>query len=166
MRWYSLEPKHSGNWEMIYNRKHPPNSSVSETWTTRGLAHDGAQILFVEYEFYDLDPDGVRAAFDCLYESVHSVSLEVHPGNSEKLFMYTIEPDGRVMRGFDVDVEKARAVLVFTQPQHFSDDVLLSVTDKIEQAPTYDGAVNQILLQDLLDGNEEVVCLAYFKNRI
>ena len=43
----------------LYDLKIPPHGSIREEWTTHGLQHGPAKILFVEYRMEDDDIDGV-----------------------------------------------------------------------------------------------------------
>ncbi|MBO5416734.1 MAG: hypothetical protein J6A83_08915 [Clostridia bacterium] len=165
MRFYLIEVAEGGNLNEIYDMRCPPNNSVSETWTTRGLEVDGAQITFLEYEFYDKDPDGVREAFDCMYDSEHTLTIDTSKADAEKLFMYTVNLDGSVLRGFDIDIDKARAVYIFVEPQDFDDERLLNVTEKAENAPASQDAVKNILRCELLGGKDNSVCFALLKCR-
>lgn len=129
MRWYSYVPE---NCNIIYNRKCPPNNSVYEEWTTIGLENDGSQITFVEYEFYDKDPDGVREAFDCMYDSEYKITVDISRADSSKLFAYTITKDQKLKADLDIDISDSRAIYIFTKAQNFTKELLLSITEKIE----------------------------------
>lgn len=169
MRWYFLESEKMDGKREIYDCKCPPNSSVSETWTTRGLESDGARIIFVEYDFYDKDPDGVREAFDCTYDSVHTLTADITAADPEKLFMYTVESDGKAVFGFNADIKNAQATYVFTEKQDFSEKSLLYVTEKAKElsssATTLDDInnVKRFIRKELLGGRTDTVCLFMLK---
>ena len=80
----------------------------------------------------------------------------------EKLFVYTLYQDGSLGSGFDIDTGKGRAILVFAKPQNITAEQLLTVAEKAENAPWVQGAVEKIVIDDLLNGVEDVMCLAFF----
>ena len=53
-------------------------------------------------------------------------------------------------------------ILVFPQPQEITAEALLCVAEKAESAPRVQGAVEEIVINELLGGKEDVMCLAYF----
>ncbi|MBQ8907241.1 MAG: hypothetical protein IJY71_01470 [Clostridia bacterium] len=147
-----------------YARKHPPNSSVSETWTTYGFENGGAIIRFVQYDYYDLDPDGVREAYGCLYDDIHTVTPDTSEADPEKLFAYTVTMDGKVERGLSLDLDAAAMVLVLAEPHPLTDEALLSAYTAIQEAHTEKKlslTEGEALLRRLLfDGREDVLGIA------
>lgn len=132
MKWYSNIPDNTENCSIIYNRKCPPNNSVYEEWITVGLENDGAQITFIEYDFYDKDPDGVREAFDCMYDSIYNVTVDTSKADKQKLFAYTVTKENNIITGFDIDISKTKVVYIFTKPQNFDNNFLITVSKEIE----------------------------------
>ena len=70
--------------------------------------------------------------------------------------------DGKLGVGFDIDTDTARAILVFPIPQNITAEQLIAVAKKAEDAPRDLGAVEQIVIDDLLCGAKDVTCLAFF----
>lgn len=165
MRYYSIEPSSPGNWKIIYDRRQPPNSSVTESWLTVGLENEGARLTFLEYIFEDDDPDGVREAYGCKYKSIYRLTADTSEADAEKIFAYTLNEDGSVVRGLGFDLERARAVYLFIKPESLDDEMLVAATEKIESAPRYLGEVESIIKRDLVGGRDDVVCFALIKNR-
>ena len=167
MAWslYWKEFQNEEQMSIPYERISPPNSSVSETWKNVGITHYDAQIMFHEYSFYDNDPDGVREAYGQMYDSEYTFTVDTSQAKEDLLFAYTLYTDGRVIQGFDIDMDTARAVYVFTKPQNITDEMLQTATEHIEQAPRYAGAVEEIIGKELIEGREDVMYLATFKNR-
>lgn len=171
MRYYLLEGEVKGNWKNTYEQKTQPNSAVPEIWRSRSFENDGARIKFVECDYYDKDPDSVREACGCMYASVYRLTVDVDEADPEKLYVYTVETDGNVKQGFDIDMEKTRAVYIFREPRSFGNALLLAVTKKAELMPPADcvGEENRIMTElvknELLGGREDVVCFFMLKNR-
>ncbi|MBO5701061.1 MAG: hypothetical protein J6S71_01355 [Clostridia bacterium] len=159
----SGEDQSSGKPCIFYNNYIQPNNSVHREWITVGVEHDGAKISFVEYHSYDKDPDGVREDFGCMYDFEYSFTVDVLEADPEKLFVYTLYKDGRVSRGFDIDTDNARSVMVFVEPQNFSDAELAQVIEEAENAPRYAGAVEEIIKEKLLGGRKDTICLAFIR---
>ena len=146
----------------LYDSKIPPHGSIREEWTTHGLKHGPAKILFVEYRMEDDDIDGVWEAYGMKRESRYSFTVNAEAADPEKLFVYTLYKDGSLGTGFDIDTENTRVILVFPQPQEITAEALLCVAEKAETAPRVQGAVEEIIINALLGGKEDVMCLAYF----
>lgn len=64
--------------------------------------------------------------------------------------------------GFEIDTEKARAILTFTRPHAITAQQLLTVAEKAENAPRFLGEVEKIVIDELLQGAEDEICLAFF----
>ena len=150
MKFYSIEPQAGENAQILYDRKSPPNNSVSKTWTTRGVATDGAEITFVEYEYYDKDPDGVREAYGCLYDSEHTLTANTDKADPEKLFVYTVQGDGEILYGMDFNIEDAQAIYVLTAPKGISDEALLRLTEELVAKPLSYTEAETLILHRLL----------------
>ena len=161
--WYYYEPTETKNKHVTYERKCPPNNSVTETWTTVIIKNDGAEIKFSEYTFYDNDPDGVREAYGCTYDSEYSFTVDLSKNDVQKLFVYTLNNNGTITDSIDID--SARAIYIFTSPQSISDELLLRVTEEVEKAEHYANAVENIINEKILCGNRAVSYLSVFKNR-
>ena len=129
---------------MIYQRKCPPNNSVYEEWTTVGIENDGAQITFIEYDFYDKDPDGVREAYDCVYDSVYNITVDTSKIDTEKLFVYTVTKDGSLISGFDINMKNSRLITILTKPKNFDNNFLINLSNRIE---TNKSNIQQIINQ-------------------
>ena len=162
MRVFEIEDKTRTDVRFLYDRKCPPNSSVSRTWTTWGLAHDEAQITFVEYVFYDKDPDGVREAYGCTYDSEYSLTVNAELADPEKLFVYALSLEGEGMQGVNIDPQKARAVYVFPSPMSLTAEALLRVTEQAERAREAKQDVEVALKYALFGNAADGVCLAIF----
>ena len=147
---------------ILYERKIPPHGSIREEWVTRGMKHGSAKILFVEYRMEDDDIDGVWEAYGQKRESIYRFTVNAKEADPEKLFVYTLSKDGSMGTGFDIDTPNARAILVFPRPQEITAEALLCVAEKAESAPRVQGAVEEIVINELLGGQEDVMCLAYF----
>lgn len=167
MAWsfYYHYPKANGEAYVRYDCKHPPNSSVSETFTTYEIVNGKAKLSFLEYDFYDLDPDGVREAYGCLYESRYTLTVDDTAYDPETLFVYTVLRDGGVQRGGKPDPDAARAIFVFSCPIESSDEALLSLTREAENLPKTAGEVETLILCTLLDGRDDGAFLAAFYYR-
>ena len=144
MRWYSFIPENSDSCKMIYQRKCPPNNSVYECWTTVGIENDGAQITFVEYDYYDKDPDGVREAYECMYDSVYNITVDTSKIDTEKLFVYTVTKDGSLISGFDINMKNSRLIIILTEPKNFDNNFLINLSNRIE---TNKSNIQQIINQ-------------------
>ena len=147
---------------IMYNLNIPPHGGIREEWTTRGMKNGTSKILFVEYRKEDDDPDGVWEAFGMKAESVYTFTVNAKEADPEKLFVYTLYKDGKLGVGFDIDIDTARAILVFSIPQDITAEQLLAVAKKAEDAPRDLEAVEQIVIDDLLCGAKNVTCLAFF----
>ena len=163
MRWYSNIPDNTENCSIIYNRKCPPNNSVYEEWITVGLVNDGAQIIFVEYDFYDKDPDGVREAYDCVYDSVYNITVDTSKVDNQKLFAYTVTKDYNVITGFDIDISKTKVVYIFTKPQNFDNNFLITVSKEIEN---YNQNAEEIITQYLSSKDNPTPYLVILNDRL
>ena len=146
----------------LYDLKIPPHGSIREEWTTHGLQHGPAKILFVEYRMEDDDIDGVWEAYGMKRESRYSFTVNAEEADPEKLFVYTLYKDGSLGIGFEIDTEKARAILTFTRPHTITAQQLLTVAEKAENAPRFLGEVEKIVIDELLQGAEDEICLAFF----
>lgn len=146
----------------MYDSKVPPHGSVRREWTTFGMKHGASKILFVEYRLEDDDPDGVWEAYGMKRESEYSFTVNAENADPEELFVYTLYKDGSIGDGFDIDTEKARAILVFAVPQNITAEQLTAVAEKAENAPRVMDAVEQIVIDDLLGGAKDIACLAFF----
>ena len=147
---------------IMYNLNIPPHGGIREEWTTRGMKNGKSKILFVDYCKEDDDPDGVWEAFGMKAESVYTFTVNAKEADPEKLFVYTLYKDGKLGVGFDVDTNTARAILVFPVSQNISAEQLLDVAKKAEDAPRVLGAVEQIVVEELLNGADDMLCLAFF----
>lgn len=147
---------------ILYELKIPPHGSIREEWTTLGMKHGPAKILFVEYRMEDDDIDGVWEAYGMKRDSEYSFTVNADKADPDKLFVYTLYKDGSMGTGFDVDTENARAILTFPQPQNITAEQLLAVTEKGEKVFRVQGAVEEIIVDELLGGSEDTMCLAYF----
>ncbi len=147
---------------IVYELKIPPHGSIREEWTTVGMKHGTAKILFVEYQMEDDDIDGVWEAYGMKRESKYSFTVNAEEADPKKLFVYTLCKDGSLSTAFDVDTELARSILVFAQPQNITAEQLLAVTEKAENAPRFLGAVEEVVTEELLGGKTDVMCLAFF----
>lgn len=156
MRWYSYIPESLEKCQIIYNRKCPPNNSVYEEWITVGLENDGAQITFVEYEFYDKDPDGVREAYDCMYDSEYNITVDISKFDSQKLFVYTLTKDGSLITNPDIDIAKSKAIFIFTEPQNENKTLISSISKQIENDTKN---MTQILQQSALPKNSALLLI-------
>lgn len=163
MRWYSFVPEDSKKCKYIYDRKCPPNNSVYEAWTTIGLENDGAQITFVEYDYYDKDPDGVREAYDCMYDSEYNITVDISKIDSNKLFAYTVTKDKDLIIGFDIDITKARVIYLFTEPQDLTKDLILKLTEQIEIDKQN---AKETIQQNLFANNKNPSCLVILNDRM
>ncbi|MBQ3225297.1 MAG: hypothetical protein IJB42_06265 [Oscillospiraceae bacterium] len=147
---------------LMYDSKVPPHGGIREEWTTRGMKNGTSKILFVEYCKEDDDPDGVWEAYGMKAESVYTFTVNAKEADPEKLFVYTLYKDGKLGVGFDIDTDTARAILVFPEPQNITAEQLLDVAKKTEDAPRVQGAVEQIVAEELLNGVDDMLCLAFF----
>lgn len=152
MKFYSIEPVTGEDARLLYEHKCPPNSSVHESWTTRGVAAGGAEITFVEYEYYDKDPDGVREAYGCSYDSEHTLTADTSKADPEKLFVYTVQKDGKILRGFDFTVEDARAIYVLSVRREIDDGTLLRLTETLCTEKQSYAEAEALILTELLQG--------------
>ena len=146
----------------LYDSKIPPHGSIREEWTTHGLQHGTSKILFVEYRMEDDDIDGVWEAYGMKRESRYSFTVNAENADPEKLFVYTLYKDGSLGVGFDIDTKQARSILVFAKPKTIAAEQLLDVTEKAENAPRFLGEVEKIVIDELLQGAEDEMCLAFF----
>ena len=121
-----------------------------------------SKILFVEYRKEDDDLDGVWEAYGMKAESVYTFTVNAKEADPEKLFVYTLYKDGKLGVGFDIDTDTARAILVFSTPQNITAEQLLAVAKKAEDAPRDLGAVKQFVVENLLCGAKDIMCLALF----
>ena len=163
MIWYSNIPDNTENCSIIYNRKCPPNNSVYEEWITVGLENDGAQITFIEYDFYDKDPDGVREAYDCVYDSIYNITVDTSKADKQKLFAYTVTKENNVITGFDIDISKTKVVYIFTEPQNFDNNLLITVSKEIESDSQN---AKETIEQNLLANNKNSSCLVILNDRM
>ena len=147
---------------IMYNSKVPPHGGIRREWTTVGMKNGTSKILFVEYHMEDDDPDGVWEAYGMKAESEYSFTVNAEEADPEKLFVYTLYEDGNLGVGFDIDTNTACAILVFTVPQNITAEQLLDVAKKAEDAPRVQGAVEQIVVEELLNGADDMLCLAFF----
>lgn len=148
---------------IFYELKIPPHGGIREEWTIIGMEHSTSKIFFVEYRKEDDDPDGVWEAYGMKAESVYTFTVNAEEADPDKLFVYALYKDGSLHTGFDIDAKNARAILVFSKPQCITAQQLLDAAQKAENAPRVAGAVEQIVLDDLLNGADDVLCLAYFQ---
>ena len=162
MRWYSFIPENSDSCKMIYQRKCPPNNSVYEEWTTVGIENDGAQITFVEYDYYDKDPDGVREAYDCMYDSKYNITVDTSKTDKQKLFALTITKDSSIIEGFDIDIKQSKVIYIFTEPYNFDNNLLLRISNQIENDSQN---AKEIIQQNLLV-NKNSSCLVILNDRM
>ena len=146
----------------LYDSKIPPHGSIREEWTTLGMKHGSSKILFVEYRMEDDDIDGVWEAYGMKRESRYSFTVNAEAADPEKLFVYTLYKDGSLGTGFDIDTGNARVILVFPRPHTITAQQLLSVAEKAENAPRFLGEVEKIVSDELLQGAEDEMCLAFF----
>lgn len=147
---------------IMYNSKVPPHGGIRREWTTVGMKNGTSKILFVEYHMEDDDPDGVWEAYGMKAESEYSFTVNAEEADPEKLFVYTLYEDGNLGVGFDIDTNTACAILVFTVPQNITAEQLLDVAKKAEDAPQVQGAVEQIVVEEMLNGADDMLCLAFF----
>ena len=147
---------------IMYDSNIPPHGGIRREWITMGMKHGTSKILFVEYWLEDDDPDGVWEAYGMKRESEYSFTVNAENADPEKLFAYTLYKDGSLGSGFDIETDKARAILVFAKPQNITAEQLLTVTEKAEKVPGYQGEVEGIIINDLLNGTKDVMCLAFF----
>lgn len=162
---YAYIPKESQTLERVYDRKSKSNTSVSENWITLGIRKNGAQITFVEYDFYDLDPDGVRDAYDCMYDSVHEIDIDTTQMGNVGFTLYALYGDGRVERNADIDMKSARSVFAFTDPISLTNDEIIALTESLEGAPKVNGAIDNVLESTVLYGKIDTGCAIYLKSR-
>ena len=162
MRWYSFIPENSDTCKMIYQRKCPPNNSVYECWTTVGVENDGAQITFVEYDYYDKDPDGVREAYDCMYDSEYNITVDITKSDNKKIFAYTVTKDEELILGYDIDITKTRAIYLFTEQLNLDDDLLINLTSQIEA----DKQNAEEIIRTNLFSVKNTPCLVIFNDRM
>lgn len=148
---------------VFYEHRIPPHGSIREEWITIGMKNGSARISFVEYIKEDDDIDGVRAAYGILAESVYTFTVHAYEADPEKLFVYTLYPDGHLSTDFEIDTHKAVAILVFPARQNITAQGLLSVWEKVKEAPRYQGVKEEIVIRDLLGGKDHVMGLAFFK---
>lgn len=147
---------------IMYDSNIPPHGSVRREWTTFGMKHGASKILFVEYRLEDDDPDGVWEAYGMKRESEYSFTVNAENADPKELFVYTLYKNGGLSDGFDVDTDKARAILVFAEPKNITAKQLTAVAEKAETAPRVIDAVEEIIINDLLGGAKDIVCLAFF----
>ena len=162
MKWYYFVPENSEKCKIIYDRKCPPNNSVYEEWITIGLVNDGAQIIFIEYDFYDKDPDGVREAYDCMYDSIYSITVDTSKTDKQKLFALTITKDSSIIEGFDIDIKQSKVIYIFTEPYNFDNNLLLRISNQIESNSQN---AKEIIQQNLL-ANKNSSCLVILNDRM
>lgn len=148
---------------VFYEHRIPPHGSIREEWVTIGMKNGSARISFVEYTKEDDDIDGVRAAYGILADSVYTFTAHADKADPEKLFVYTLYQDGQLSTDFNMDTNKAVAILVFPTRQNITAQGLLSVREKVKEAPGYQGVKEEIVIRDLLDGKNDVMGLAFFK---
>lgn len=146
---------------VFYDLKIPPHGGIRREWTTRGMKHGESKIYFVEYWLEDDDPDGVWEAYGMKRDSEYSFTVRTEEADPAKLFVYTLYKNGSLLEGVSVDTGNARAILVFAQPQSITAEQLASVAEKIKNAPRTADMAERIILEDLLDGNTDVMCLAF-----
>ena len=147
---------------IMYNSNVPPHGGIRREWTTRGLKHGSSKILFVEYQLEDDDPDGVWEAYGQKRASEYSFTVNAEDADPEKLFVYTLYKDGSIGIGFDIDTIESRAIFVFANAQSFTAEQLSTVAEKAETAPRVTDAVEEIVINDLLYGSKNTICLAFF----
>ena len=147
---------------IMYNSNVPPHGGIRREWTTRGMKHGSSKILFVEYRLEDDDPDGVWEAYGQKRASEYSFTVNAEDADPEKLFVYTLYKDGSIGIGFDIDTIESRAIFVFANAQSFTAEQLSTVAKKAETAPRVTDAVEEIVINDLLCGSKNTICLAFF----
>ncbi|MBO5867862.1 MAG: hypothetical protein J6Q54_03010 [Oscillospiraceae bacterium] len=147
----------------FYDSHIPPHGSIRREWIYRGLKHGTAQITFTEYRLEDDDPDGVWEAYGQKRESEYSFTLDAQLADPEKLFVYALYKDGTLHTGFDIDPEEAVAILTFPCPQTITGEKLASLWEQVKAAPKARGAVEELVIQQLLEGKTHIPCLAWFQ---
>ena len=147
---------------IMYDWNVPPHGSIRREWTTVGMKNGASKILFVEYSMEDDDPDGVWEAYGMKAESEYSFTVNGEKADPDKLFVYTLYNDGSLGVGFDIDTDTARAILVFPIHQNITAEQLLAVAKKAEDAPRDLEAVKQFVVENLLCGAKDMMCLAFF----
>ena len=147
---------------IMYDWNVPPHGGIRREWTTVGMKNGASKILFVEYSMEDDDPDGVWEAYGMKAESEYSFTVNGEKADPDKLFVYTLYKDGKLGVGFDIDTDTARAILVFSIPQNITAEQLLHVAKKAEDAPRDLEAVKQFIVENLLCGAKDIMCLALF----
>ena len=148
---------------VYYDLNIPPHGSIRQEWTTIGMKHGASRISFVEYRMEDDDIDGVWEAYGMKRDSEYSFTVKVEEPEPKMLFVYTLYQDGSLCEGFDIDTDKAQAILTFPRPWSITAEQLLSAAEKVRSAPRVQGAVEQIVKEDILGGAEDVLCLACFQ---
>jgi len=146
---------------IMYDLNIPPHGGIRKEWTTVGMKNGTSKILFVEYRMEDDDPDGVWEAFGMKAESVYTFTVNAEKAGPEKLFVYTLYKDGSLGVGFDIDTEKAKAILVFPEPQELEAVELMRAAQTSKEVFRDTGAVDNMLKNDILNGTD-VMCLAFF----
>lgn len=147
---------------ILYELKIPPHGSIRKEWTTLGMKHGSSKILFVEYRMEDDDIDGVWEAYGMKRDSEYSFTVNAEEADPEKLFVYTLYKDGSMKEGFAIDTANARAILTFPKAQNITAEQLLTVAEKGEKVFRERDAVEAIIVEELLCGSEDTMCLAYF----
>ena len=111
-------------------------------------------VFYLGYDFYDKDPDGVREAYDCMYDSVHTYTLTTEKFDSEKLHLYMFKTDNTAFKyvqesdcqdAIQINLQDVKAVFVFLNSKEPLLDNLVNVANKIiSKNPTYNEAHNII----------------------
>lgn len=146
---------------ILYNQRIPPHGSIREEWTTIGMKHGNAQILFVEYRMEDDDIDGVWEAYGMKRDSGYSFTVDATQADPEKLFVYTLYKDGSIGTGFDVDTDQALLILTFPQPVDITGAQLMALLPKLKEASYFQDGAEEIIVKELLGGREDVMCLMF-----
>lgn len=159
--WYSVNPTDAAKGGIYYNRRSKPNSSVDEEWITYGVIKGDAKLLFEEYHFSDNDPDGVREAYGCMYETVNTFTMDASAADPAHFFVYTLQADATVSEGLAPNLDTARMIFVFTEPRTLATEKLLFVAQAIESKAVDWEQMSAFLQKELLDG-EDTPCLVVF----
>ena len=152
---FSFEPEGRKGQYLHYERKQYPAESVTEVWITQKVENGGTAVTFSEYSFEDNDPDGVRAAYGCLYPSKYSLTLAVTGEEAGGLVLYALD-GGKITRGFAIDPQKAKAIFLLDKPLSVSEDALTSLTEALIGVPkgayAYRMSIAHKLITDTLFG--------------
>lgn len=160
--WRDVEPENPEKGEIYYSSKYPPNSSVDESFITIGVVKGEAKILFEKYDMVDKDPDGVREAYGCLYDPIHTFTVDESAADPAVIFAYTLTKAGDVKQGLPLDLDAARSIFLFTEPHEVTAETLLFVTEKAESFSLDVHAMEELIKKDVLDG-KDALCLMLFQ---